>query len=488
MPRVAFRVDATRQVGTGHLVRCVTLAEQLARRGARVVFVTAGLPTALRGRIIDAGHAHRELPVSGGADAGEWDAAAQCADAEATMRALEAEPAGVVVVDHYRLGRPWEEVVGRDVDRLVAIDDLANRPHAVTTLLDQSWAGPVTASRYDGLVPSGTRLLLGPRYALLQEHYPRLRQHSSRGSDRPRRVAVSFGGSDPTGETAKFVDALRMGVLAGWDVDLVMGGAVETGPDTPAGGGARVVLHRDLPSLADLFDAARFAVGAGGATTWERMCLGVPALVTTTADNQREAIHALAAAGALVMVGDATDTTADRYAEVLAAAVAGGLPDPPPVIDGWGARRVAQALLPNDDDGGTDIHPAATGDEPTFCGDDPDGDRSTMLEGPRVWAPSLEKFHRALADPDVLPLVVRQDQAPVGYAWVTRDADGETASVVVRMFASARARGVERRVAGQLDGARWQPASGRLLLRDPVAADGAPPLRSSLRLRMATAG
>lgn len=342
---VAFRADASAQIGSGHVQRCLTLARELRELGAAPLLLSRDLPPALRARAERAGVEVVALPA----------APTEAADADATRAALESR-GGVdwLVADHYGLGGAWQRQARTVARRVLAIDDLA------ADVADDLDADIVlnanlgaTAQAYDGRVPARAALLVGPRYALLRPEFARLRAAQPPRDGGLRRVLVSLGGADAPNHTAKVLEALREPALAALQVDVVVGAlnphldalqaAVRSLPD------AR--LHRDVDDLAERMAQADLCVGAGGTTSWERACLGLPTVVLSIADNQLRPARALAAAGCALHFEAATVSAAElgqavallaRQPELLRAM---GLAAAA-LTDGYGARRVARRMLP----------------------------------------------------------------------------------------------------------------------------------------------
>lgn len=391
-------------------MRCLTLARALKRSGARIVLLSQSLPSALRDRVSGYGIPVAELHATGpDGDAGVWPEDRQLGDAASAVSALESHRAAWIIVDHYGLDSTWEARVRRAGVSIAAIDDLANREHDVDLLIDQNWFGPGTATRYNGLLSTGTRRLLGPRYALLQPEY---RQQRARPApvDDVARLLVSFGGSDPTDETTKALRGLLPLLHRGRvELDLVVGGAARNHRrvDDLVTGTPGIRVHRDLPSLAPLMRKCRLAVGAGGATTWERVCLQLPALVTAVAENQITSSAALDDAGVIQWLGESKDTSPGVYREAVAAVLDGDLPLPPPLVDGWGAERVASTILGHPDRS-IRIRDATAADAPMFVGPDASQGRKSYLHGPEVWDENLsllwDNLNRAGDHPSVLEL------------------------------------------------------------------------------------
>jgi UDP-2,4-diacetamido-2,4,6-trideoxy-beta-L-altropyranose hydrolase len=343
--RVVFRADASRVIGSGHVMRCLTLATALRERGAEVWFVTRELE----------GHPFRMIEREGigllRLDAST--AMSEEADAAGTSTALRRSSLAPdwVVVDHYELGATWEASLREQTGRLMVIDDLANRRHECDLLLDQNEL-PSTPPRYEGLMPSSGQLLLGPRYALLQPSFAEARALVAPREGPVRRLFIYFGGADRRNLTDRCLDAFLALGPTGIDVDVVVSDA---SPDLPAirrraARHPNIHLHEALPTLAPLMAKADLALGACGATTWERCCLGLPALVVTIADNQRRNAAALHEAGAVEWLGDQDDVHAPRIGAALRANIERGLTRDwslrcSALVDGAGADRVCAALL-----------------------------------------------------------------------------------------------------------------------------------------------
>lgn len=423
-PVVLFRADASPALGSGHVVRSLTLAMALAERGVASVFATRVGPGGLHERIRAAGHeviALDDDPPLEALTATPWSASVQQRDL-VQVRARGRARYDAVVVDHYGLDARWERGMRPTTGRVVALDDLADRAHDADVVVDHNWYGPHTAERYDGLVPPGCVQLLGPRYALLQPAYVHARAQRPPRAVPPRRVLVSFGGGDASGETEKVLEALLAPELAGLEVDVVVGRrrAVTPRLEAMVAERARTRLHVELPTLAQLLSVADLAVGASGSATWERMCLDVPAIVATTRSSQSGVTRALAEAGLTTWAGLQATTTPDRYRRLLLDAVGGDLPTPPALVDGLGAQRVVEALVPSPPSM-LALRLAVLDDLPIFIGVDPGGaddgvgeDGSVVLDGPAAWRAGEARFVRDIADPAVALLVVTLRGVPVG--------------------------------------------------------------------------
>lgn len=366
MTRILFRCDASLSIGSGHVIRCRTLARSLKQRGAEVLFLCRRQPgdliSLLEKEFQVLSLPEQPLSVCEGLEGRDlylaWLGCSQEQDAEASLMVLSS--AGVscldwLVVDHYGLDADWESQVLLELTkdapcRLLVIDDLADRTHQADLLLDQNFFGVDTSCRYQDLVPGQCRQFLGPHYALLGPEYAQLHPLVPVRAQLSR-VLVFFGGVDPDNLTTRALEALTHKNLEHLSVDVVLG---RQSPHRKfveglAAQRPRTTLHTALPSLAGLIARADLAIGAGGATTWERACLKLPSLVVTIAANQRPFAEALDQASHLQLLGDAATVTVEEIRSALLSRVsasvehyqdAGG-----DLTDGFGASRLTFAMM-----------------------------------------------------------------------------------------------------------------------------------------------
>ena len=354
---VAIRTDSSAQIGSGHLVRCLTLADELRRRGAEVWFVSRELPGNLIHLIAERGYRVARLPppVSNGISGKEipsWLGVTQGLDADETLAAIDGR-VDWMVVDHYGLDRSWEQRIRRSADRVFVIDDLADRPHDADALLDQNFRITGHASRYDALVAPGCRQMLGPRFAMLQPVYRLLRAAMVPRNAGVRRVLVFFGAHDAQRTVLRVVEALRRPEFAALNVDVVPGSDPQLAAEVKllARDSMAISVHDSPASLAYLLARADLAVGACGTTTWERACLGLPSLVATIAANQIDIADALARSGCIRLAGPSASLTVEDWAFRIAELVGdgermaslSGLAGE--LTDGHGVGRVASVLM-----------------------------------------------------------------------------------------------------------------------------------------------
>lgn len=352
---IAIRADASDSMGSGHVMRCLTLAEACRHRGASVKFICRNHLGNLVELIRQHGFGVAVLPAPSQPPRAEehtWLGVSLEKDAADTVRAL-LDLGGLVdwlVVDQYGIDAQWERQMRPGASRIMVIDDLADRPHDCDLLLDQNFRR-TQDDRYARLVPQQCRLALGTQYALLQGDYAIWR---SRVAPRQtvRRVLVYFGGADAAGLTGKAVGAALSisdlaidAVVSGRDLHLAaLRQLAESEP--------RLRLHTGLPTLAPLLAEADLAIGAFGATSWERLCLGLPTIAVSMAANQVDVANELSAADLAVWAGPADMVTQDYLARLVQQVMqrndlANWSKRSMAICDGQGAGRVTDMLWTN---------------------------------------------------------------------------------------------------------------------------------------------
>lgn len=327
--RVVFRTDSGIRMGSGHLMRCLTLANELRAHGAEILFISREHPGNLIARLEDASFSVCRLPAPLDQcecvddDYAAWVGATVEQDATQTLASFKGTAYDWLVVDHYGLDERWERMLRPAVKKILVIDDLANRAHDCDVLLDQNYFGTVTDDRYSRKIPAHCKTLLGPRYALLQPDYGQFHHLYLPRDGQVHRVLVFFGANDVSDETHKVLIALSHPDLAHLVVDVVLGA---NHPD--AEGIASLVSHRgsttiyqNIPSLVGLMVRADLFIGAGGSTTWERMSLGLPSLVMSVAENQKEFTRMLAVDGFQFSLVHENKTSPEDWYEAIQALI-----------------------------------------------------------------------------------------------------------------------------------------------------------------------
>lgn len=320
---VVFRTDASVQIGTGHVMRCLTLADALRERGARCTFICRAHTGNLINLIRQRGYPVLELPaqesqtVSISPDSlkhAQWLGTDWVTDVKHTREALGSQVVDWLVVDHYALDYQWEQALRPHCQHLMVMDDLADRAHDCDLLLDQNLGR--TELDYSPYLPLKVTTLIGPRYALLRPEFGALRATSLGRRTHPRikRLLITMGGVDKANVTGDVLNALRnctlppdshitvvMGTHAPW-----LNNIQATSQTMPWS--TQVLVN--VNHMARLMAESDLIIGAAGGTVWESCSLGLPSLVIALADNQRTGASALRKAGAALTFENGLDVSA----------------------------------------------------------------------------------------------------------------------------------------------------------------------------------
>lgn len=313
--KIVFRVDASATIGTGHIMRCLALADALKGRGGDCRFICRAHPGHLGDAIAERGYAVELLPnpVQGMAfpdqygvsERAEWMGADWQSDVQQTAVDLANVP-DWLIVDHYAIDYRWENAIRKHCRKIMVIDDLADRMHDCDVLLDQNLLPSV--DRYAALVPAGAITLIGPRYALLRGEFSSASKRS--GCAVAPRLLIMFGGADRSRQTERI---LRLLAEMGWQdpIDVVAGPLYSDVPALREALAAlpAAALHVSPGNIAALMHHADFAVGAPGVTGLERCSCGLPSITVAQAWNQEAIGAALAEAGAHWYLGREAEVT-----------------------------------------------------------------------------------------------------------------------------------------------------------------------------------
>ena len=359
---VVFRVDASRDIGSGHVMRCLTLADELTGRDIECHFVIRQQAGDLTEFVERQGYrVHRLGGQTGPQDIppaqianrplyhSHWLLGGQEKDAHDTAEVLRELRPDWLVVDHYGIDKLWEASLSQHYRHLMVIDDLADREHLCQMLLDQNLGR--RAESYSGLVPNSCKVLAGPTYALLRSEFRKQREKTNRQAQKLQHLLINLGGVDKDNVTGSLLNALRASDLPkDMRISVVMGGQapwIESVKAEAASLPWRTEVLVGVSNMAEIMADADLALGAAGGTAWERCCLGLPSILVVLAENQRAGASALAKAGAAIDGGTGEQVVANldrllleartRWLDLTAASSA--------LCDGTGAIRTADTMI-----------------------------------------------------------------------------------------------------------------------------------------------
>jgi len=308
---IYIRVDASIEIGTGHVMRCLVLAEKLQEKGANIRFICRKHKGHLIGLITTKGFKVLVLEPPRKLDAAlndngyiKWLGVPLSVDAYQTKELLMNDSVDLLIIDHYAIDKDWEVILKDQAKKIMVIDDLANRKHECDFLLDQNFIADYQ-NRYDFLVPSDCKTFLGPSYVLLRpEFYLPFRKLKLR-TGAVKRILIFFGGIDHSNVTGIALSSFLATGHSDIEVDVVVGHSNLYKNEIASVCNMYENLHFycQIDNMAELMNLADLAVGAGGTTTWERCFLGLPSIVISIAENQEEICKSLAKEKVITYLG-----------------------------------------------------------------------------------------------------------------------------------------------------------------------------------------
>lgn len=338
---IIVRADASEQIGSGHLMRCLALAQVWQDRGGEAVFASAMASPGPELRLRSEGFETFRLPVEPGS----------AEDAARTIALARELNAIWMVVDGQHFGAEYQRAIEEAGLKLLFVDDNAHAAsyHADIVLNQNLHAHAGLYANRD----AGTQLLLGTEYALLRREFLKYRDGKREFPDVGRKVLVTMGGADPNNVTLKVVQALKM-------MDIGLEAIVVTGWDNPHFEGLRSVagdsqtairLEKNVTNMPELMAWADVAVSAGGSTCWELLLLKVPVCIIVKAEIEWGVAEELEKSEIALSLGwwsqvtpaklarELTELMRDRQRREQMGASGAGL------IDGVGGQRVVAAMM-----------------------------------------------------------------------------------------------------------------------------------------------
>lgn len=312
--KVVFRVDASLKMGIGHVMRCLTLAQVLKENGADVKFICRKHEGNLIDKIYSSGFNVYELEVLKDDKVDNklahfhWLGATQEQDSDDCIDMLKAEKTDWLIVDHYALDEQWQKNLKPYYKKIMVVDDLADRKHQCDILLDQTFGRQ--HDDYVALAPKDCKLLLGSQYALLRPEFAKWRVYSLERRSKPefKQLLINMGGIDADNVTENILDELKICNLPNdINIIIVMGGgaphlkSVKFKADTLP---YKTEVKVDVDNMAEIMANSDIAIGAAGATTWERCCLGLPTIQLVIAENQNTIARSLERNNAIKVLQD----------------------------------------------------------------------------------------------------------------------------------------------------------------------------------------
>ena len=337
---IIFRADASPQIGTGHIMRCLSLGQTLRKYGERSVFVACMITPPMRTRLESENFEIKVLNcVPGSID-----------DLNQTMSILKAVSASWIVLDGYHFSANYQRLIKTRGSKLLHIDDNGCSSHYYADIvLNQN----IHANEELYLKRENyTSLLLGTRYVLLREEFLRWQGWKRKIPEFAQNILITLGGSDPENVTKKIFDSVMRLELN--NLNIIIIGAnnqyFEQMKNLIEKSKAKIVLKSNVEKMSDLIAWADIAVSAGGTSTWELAFMGLPMIAIAIAENQCKIVEELGKAQVAVNIGWYKDVTPSTIAKYISELIC----DPKKrsemsrrgqaLVDGNGADRVLTIL------------------------------------------------------------------------------------------------------------------------------------------------
>ena len=424
--KLLVRADGSPRIGTGHVMRCLSLVQGLRPSDGPAMLVAAEITAGLEQRLHSAGVGLTRLNTAAGS----------VEDAAQTVKLAKEINASWIVVDGYQFGAEYQQQLKAAGFRVLLLDDYGHAKHySADLVLNQNLHA---SADYYIERETGTRLLLGTRYTLLRQEFQALKDWQRNIPARANRVLVTLGGADPDNVTSKIIEAL--GTLPGVKAVVVVGGSnphLEKLKWEIENRKSEIELIVDAQNMPELMQQADVAVAAGGTTSWELAFLGVPTLMLVLAENQREVADGLSAAQ--VVRKTKPETVAQDLADLLADATARAAMSQRgrQLVDGLGVSRVLTAMRADE--------LTVRRVQPEDCrqiwewSNDPEVRRVSLSQDSIPWESHVNWFSARITSPTCFFYVGSDHAKPVGQ--IRFDVNGAEATLSISLSKEARGHG-----------------------------------------------
>lgn len=311
---IIFRVDSSEKIGSGHLMRCIALAEKL-KKYDEIIFLSRDLPNNINNIVIKYGFKLFKLPLVG--EYKTWLGVSQHQDACETINTLKIfSNVRCVIVDNYFIDELWEEKIRKITSKLMVIDDLANRRHYCDILLDSS---ADSLLKYNNLVNSNCDLFLGREFQIFRDEFYKAKKMLKPFNGSVKKILISFGGSDPTNETTKVIDAICNNSFDNLTFYVVVGACNKFSEQirSKLRDKLNIKFLYQVTNMAEILNEVDLCIGAAGVSTWERVYLGKPSFCVSVADNQNMDIKNYSLNYPFIYLGSFDEVNVDTYRKAI---------------------------------------------------------------------------------------------------------------------------------------------------------------------------
>ena len=316
------RVDAGIEIGDGHFLRCLTLANRLKNKNNQIIFISNKLPKHFVEKIKRSNF--KIYKINGYTHIQEEKLGKKIKkqlinnDLVETKKIIEKykNSTNWLIIDHYGIDYFWEKNVRKNIEKIIVIDDLANRKHTCDILIDHNFYKNMK-KRYTKLIPNHCKQFIGPKFTLLRPEFYNARKNLKR-KKQFKRILISFGGSDPSNETKKALLAID-DLDEKYTVDVIVGTSNPNKKEIMklCSKISLCNFYEQVENISKYMKKADLAIGAGGTSTWERCCLGLPTIVTSLSKDQEKINENLSRIGCVINLGIAKKSTKSDYIKIL---------------------------------------------------------------------------------------------------------------------------------------------------------------------------
>ena len=293
--RIVIRADASCEIGIGHIMRCLTLADELKQNNVKISFISREEDGNLIALINKRGYKVYSLPKG-------FESRNDAILTKGLLVDHNILP-DLLIVDHYGIDIVWESTIRSVVRKIMVIDDFSNRKHDCDLFLNQNYN--LQNKSYNGLLPDKCIRLLGVKYTMLRPEFRKIRENLQKNYDIVKRVLVLMGGADNQNMTTKVLQAIKKLNLNNIRVDVAVGAANKYYKKIKSlvSNIHYAKCHYNVENISELMSKADLSIGAAGSTTWERCCMGLPSILIVIAENQVDIARNLGNDGIIVNLG-----------------------------------------------------------------------------------------------------------------------------------------------------------------------------------------
>ena len=305
-----FRADSGDTVGWGHTMRCFSLAKKFQEKNFKISFIVRKYPNNLSNFLEKEGFDIFYLNDK----QYYWKS-----DAKQTQKIIqEIGDIDFLIMDNYKLNIKWEKFLKPHVKKLIVIDDMTLRNHECDLLLDQNYYEN-TKKLYSKLIPKECRLLMGPKFALIRDEFYQKRQKLKKRNGEINRILVSFGGSNPIDDIIKTINGIKGLKNNKIKVDLLIPNSNKYDMKIQKlfSKFVNITIHHKNFNMSELMNQSDLSIGAGGSSTWERCCLGLPSIVSIFAKNQVQLTEEMAKNGFVINLGMSKKISSQHYTDAI---------------------------------------------------------------------------------------------------------------------------------------------------------------------------